>query len=133
MAWLGRAASVLPLRATARTVRVAARTSSSSDAPVGSRTSAAPRASELSRAAPRSACGQFTWNGFEALLNPACASPRLDFAYSDASYDSPAPPKNPRADRIVRMDFTKLGASKTITLVNPLPTVLQDGGNGDDD
>jgi hypothetical protein len=75
--------------------------------------------------------GQFTWSTFETLLDPSCAHPRLDFAYSDASYASPAPPKNPRADRILRMDFSKLGASQTITLVNPLPTIL-DGDHDDD-
>ena len=70
--------------------------------------------------------GQFTWSSFELLMDPGCARPRLDFAYSDASYASPAPEKNPRQDLMVRMDFTKLGASKTITLVSPLPKVLDD-------
>lgn len=69
---------------------------------------------------------QFTWDSFQLLIDPSCTRPRLDFAYSDASYASPAPDKNPRADRIVRMDFTKLGASKTITLVDPLQKVLDD-------
>ncbi len=74
---------------------------------------------------------QFTWSGFEALLDPGCANPRLDFAYSDASYASPAPRRNPQADQIVRMDFSKLGATKVITIADPLPTVV--GGDHDDD
>ena len=69
---------------------------------------------------------QFTWGSFELLIDPSCPRPRLDFAYTDASYASTGPDKNPRADRIVRMDFTKLGASKTITLVDPLQRVLDD-------